>query len=570
MEYLFKIGVELGVTQEFPAQAPAVKQIQRGATAKAALVPTGAFLWETEALAPISTSSSDTSTSSATGPSRTASLPRTQSTSSPSSTSATTSPSSSLPQVSPRPPGLVNQSLSRAASQSGLLPPPLSPSTPSVLPALLPPGSSTFKITGVTKVIIPAGGTLNDAILDEEATEAGEQEEVAEEEPEEEADEDEETASVSSSSSQSKEKPPKNKKRRRAPSKKSKKAKVQQTSSARANSLASRSLDRETREKMAESLQTAAMEAESKQDTGLTVNEEKLLQVRTNNEVGKFEIYIDRLYRAKTSWQNRPINRAHFQSLMGKLKENRFLNLPPAYVFPVMLSAKGKERIGMLTKKFADPFWENEENYVHFKSVLEFQNATQGLIPERGVTTNTQLAWPTEEVRRSYPAAKHNDIYYLVIGGNHGIMAIKQSLLQNPKIAHPFVCFKACIVYVNLDKKLAHFLGDVSQKAGQGHWKEDDFNKVCILDQVWFFPASFSFHFRMHNLGFHYLKDSEIILVLTIFFIVTPLYSCFLFMWLTIFLMITEQRSQNPSDNEILCCVPQVSKISWQLTRQQK
>eukprot|EP00808_Paulinella_micropora_P003197 g20988.t1 len=186
------------------------------------------------------------------------------------------------------------------------------------------------------------------------------------------------------------------------------------------------------------------------------------------------------------------LNSNQVKSLVGKIKENRFENLPPAYVYPVMLTAKGKQSIGLIDEdKFVQPFWNDPLNYTQFSTIQQFQEATAGLIPERKVTENTQLAWPTDEVKRTYSNAKHQDVYYLVLGGNHGIAALKEALATDPKFTHPLLCFKSCLVYVNLTKLDAHAVGSISQKTAMHHWKEDDFATVLknalhseLLDSV--------------------------------------------------------------------------------------
>eukprot|EP00808_Paulinella_micropora_P008480 g19492.t1 len=255
-----------------------------------------------------------------------------------------------------------------------------------------------------------------------------------------------------------------------------------QTSNACARSLASRADERDNRDTIAVNIQQKTIQSERKQGEFLTELEKTHLRIRMNHEVGKFEIFYKRLFRASPAWQTRPLNSNQVKSLVGKIKENLFENLRPAYLYPVMLTAKGKQSIGLIDEeKFVQPFWNDLLNYTQFSTIQQFQEATAGLIPERKVAENTQLAWPTDEVKRTYSNAKHQDVYYLVLGGSHGIAALKEALATDPKLAHPLLCFKSCLVYVNLIKLDAHAMGSISQKRAMHHWKEDDFAKVLKL-----------------------------------------------------------------------------------------
>eukprot|EP00808_Paulinella_micropora_P027284 g19814.t1 len=219
-------------------------------------------------------------------------------------------------------------------------------------------------------------------------------------------------------------------------------------------SLASRADERDNRDTKAVNIQQKTIQSERKQGESLTESEKTHLRIRMNHEVGKFEIFYKRFFRASPAWQTRPLNSNQVKSLVGKIKENRFENLPPAYVYPVMLTTKCNQSIGLIDEgKFVQPFWNDPLNYTQFSTIQQFQEATAGLIPERKVTENTQLAWPTDQVKRTYSNAKHQD----------GIAALKEALATDPKLAHPLLCF------------------NISQKAAMHRWKEDDFATVLKL-----------------------------------------------------------------------------------------
>eukprot|EP00808_Paulinella_micropora_P021971 g8701.t1 len=512
--FLYKKAIEKNLTNPFSQKIlPIVSGITKKGKATEDLIPTGVFSWVTEEMG----TKPSTSISSSAG-SSTSSLSRSSSTSSAAS--------------SPKNPSITQTFVGTPSNQTKVVASPTASRVQSPSSLVLCSNTASLVLCSNTASLVLCSNTAPvpmiiigenddtqeapvvhdqaadtkskqtstdvkqeeleepDEESDEEEGEPTEQQEEKHDKPEEQEEEQGEEQKPSApleeqEGEKGKEKKPRLKRKRSGkgvdPANKTTKKRMQ-TSNARARSLASRADERDNRDTIAVNIQQKTIESERKQGESLTELEKTYLRIRQNHEVGKFEIFYKRLFRASPAWQTRPLNSNQVKSLLGKIKENRFENLPPAYVYPVMLTAKGKQSIGLIDEdKFVQSFRNDPLNYAQFSPIQQFQEATAGLIPEHKVTENTQLAWPTDEVKRTYSNAKHQDVYYLVLGGNHGIAALKEALATDPKLAHPLLCFKSCLVYVNLTKLDAHAVGSISQKAAMHHWKEDDFATVLKL-----------------------------------------------------------------------------------------
>jgi len=292
-------------------------------------------------------------------------------------------------------------------------------------------------------------------------------------------------SSTRSSDSSSKRKKPSSSKSEKSEKSKKRKRKSgggsrKTTTAAREKSLEAKAQTREEQMQVSETIQKEVLEKEqeSKGFTYLDV-EQRALELKRDHFVGVKEVFVPRMYRAPQSMQIREYMTEHALSLAAKLEENRFPDLPDPYVVPVFLTDQGKENVSHLTSKYIDQFWENRKNWQHFNNKTHFDALAGGLYDQGHVKENTEMSWPTLETRRKFPASKHDIIYYLVVGGNHGIGAIKLFLEKKGKtVWHPNLLFRTSKLYVDLTDDKARAVGRLSADAAENVWGTDVFSKV--------------------------------------------------------------------------------------------
>ena len=213
-------------------------------------------------------------------------------------------------------------------------------------------------------------------------------------------------------------------------------------------------------------------------------DEEKFaLEVKGEHLAAVKAIFVPRIYRAPKEMQYRiQWMEEHTLALKAKLCKNRFPDIPDAYLIPVKLTKQGKVNIAKLGKAYIEDFWNDRGNWTQFTSKQQFEQQAAGLYDETEVNANTDMKWPLASVKQQFPGSIHEDIYYLVIGGNHGIAAVKMFLEEKGRDAwHPNLLFRNSKLYINVSDKLAVKIGKLSSDAAENVWGTDVYVKVTQI-----------------------------------------------------------------------------------------
>jgi len=297
-----------------------------------------------------------------------------------------------------------------------------------------------------------------DGESDGEAKSEGEVEGEVEGDDEEEEEEKEEESSKKRKAKVSKSLKKKKSKKSQS-GKRSKKNKAEQTQSARqaANEVALARQDEA--EEFAEHMQHAALAQTQLQKRYHVTEEERfLLKLKQEHKVRKFDLPIERMYRAPLWLQQRPEDDQYVDQLKEMLFYNRFSHVPDIYVVAVKLSARGK-KARETTWPLHDEFFSNKENWEQFQSKDIFLTQARGLFEDGQVKEDDPIEWPNPKVMAENPNSKHDEIYYLVIGGNHGVAAIKKHIMELPDQKHANLMFRTAQVYINVTPHQIRMLG---------------------------------------------------------------------------------------------------------------
>jgi len=289
----------------------------------------------------------------------------------------------------------------------------------------------------------------------------GEAEAEVEAEGEVEGDGDEEDVDEDESSKKkNKKKSKKNKRLKKVKgSKRSKKKKADQTQSARraANEVALARQDEA--EEFAEHMQHAALgQTQLQKRFHVTEEERFLLKLKQEHKVRKFDLPIERMYRAPLWLQQRPEDDQYVDQIKEMLSYNRFSHVPDIYVVAVKLTPRGK-KMRENTWPLTDDFFSQGGHWEQFQSKDIFLTQAKGLFEDGQVKEDDPIDWPNPKVMAENPNSKHDEIYYLVIGGNHGVAAIKKHIMELPDQKHANLMFRTAQVYINVTPHQIRMLG---------------------------------------------------------------------------------------------------------------
>jgi len=212
---------------------------------------------------------------------------------------------------------------------------------------------------------------------------------------------------------------------------------------------------------------------------GTSAAEQFMLEVDRVNLVGKYEVPLKRMFRAKRILQQRDVTPQYVAQIEAKLLHNRFSHTPDIYALPVRLTTEGMRRRDNLGVVISDSFFEDDTNYFVYKTKEAFYHDAGGLYPDGSVVESDSMEWPNKKVDQKFPNSKHDLIYYLLIGGSHGVAAIKSLLVHHPGKAHTKLLFRTAKLYVGLDETRILRIGKESNDALQTRMKQSFWQQVA-------------------------------------------------------------------------------------------